>query len=115
MFQQRYMSRLYYQLKKMDAKRSCPIKDFMMCDVKPKYMVNLDARKVQWSPKWKDIDHIVFKCGTFLMYYNPPVLALRQLGYPHRGEPAKKALTTFVIYDMNVEIVETRRVLTSLE
>lgn len=111
---------------KNGCKRSCPINDFMMCDVKPKtrqdwakYMVNLDAGKVRWSPKWKDIDHIIFKCGTFpnvplmgtkgVINYNP-VLALRQLGHPHRGEPAKEALTTFVIYDMDAEIAETRRV-----
>jgi len=92
----------------------------MMCDVKPKtrqdwakYMVNLDARKVQWSPKWKDIDHIAFKCGTFpnvplmgtkgVINYNL-VLALTQLGHPHRGELVKEALTTFVIYDMDIEI-----------
>jgi hypothetical protein len=109
------------------CQRPCPIDDFNNCDVKEKTkqewahrLVNLNEKTVLWYPRRRDINEVIYQCGTFpnvplmgtrgCINYNP-ALALRQLGYTIRKQPPQMLTTPFVLYDMGLEnLKDLRRV-----
>ncbi|KAI5441655.1 uncharacterized protein LOC127091482 [Lathyrus oleraceus] len=106
-------------------RRSCPIDVFHDCDVKKKTrqewgetLVNLNEYTVKWYQRGREINEVIFQCGNYpnvplmgtkgCINYNP-VLALRQLGIPIVKEPEPSLLTPLVVYDLDIENIETLR------
>ncbi|WJX29868.1 hypothetical protein P8452_18467 [Trifolium repens] len=105
----------------------CPIVDFMQCSVESKskddwanYLTDLNERTVRWYPNWREVNMVIYRCGTFpnvplmgtkgCINYNPS-LALRQLCYSIMDSPEKDlSLTTpFIVHGINNKDIEEHR------
>ncbi|KAL5187021.1 hypothetical protein HKD37_05G012766 [Glycine soja] len=104
-----------------EVRHACPLESHRSCTEKgganwDQLLASKEGASVNWFPRWKEgRTGVLISCGGFpnvplmgtrgCISYNP-VLAIRQLGYPMRGEPLEDELMPIIsrgFYKTNME------------
>ncbi|KAH1249609.1 hypothetical protein GmHk_05G012929 [Glycine max] len=104
-----------------EVRHACPLESHRSCTEKgganwDQLLASKEGASVNWFPRWKEgRTGVLISCGGFpnvplmgtrgCINYNP-VLAIRQLGYPMRGEPLEDELMPIIsrgFYKTNME------------
>jgi len=109
---------LVLHLFQQDIRHPCPLRSHRSCVEKRRvdwdqHLAGIGGRTISWFPRWKEgKEGVHFSCGDYpnipligtrgCINYNP-ALAIRQLGYPMRGAPAKESLSPFLVRDFGAQ------------
>ncbi|KAH1265160.1 hypothetical protein GmHk_01G000918 [Glycine max] len=109
---------LVSHLFQQDIRHPCPLQSYRSCVEKRRvdweqYLAGIGGSTINWFPRWKEgKEGVLFSCGDYpnvpligmrgCINYNP-ALAIRQLGYPMRGEPTEESLSPFLVRDFGAQ------------
>ncbi|KAL5133926.1 hypothetical protein HKD37_03G007182 [Glycine soja] len=109
---------LVSHLFRQDIRHPCPLQSYCSCVEKRRvdwdqYMAGIGGSTINWFPRWKEgKEGVLFSCEDYpnvsligtrgCINYNR-ALAIRQLGYPMRGEPTEESLSPFLVRDFGAQ------------